>query len=245
MINTYNETSLHKELKKAYAKKTQGQIEQKVGKYICDIETKDGNIIEIQTKNLANLTGKIANLLSTKRKVCLVYPLVLRNYIERYDDENRLLSKRKSPKNHNVYELFDELMGIYPILLYKNFILEVLCIEQIEVRKVTKEPIQTDNKSRRRLKPWIKIDKKLHRITDKKRFSKPLDYLLLLPSNLPTPFCASDLAKTEVGKNAHKMLWTLHKMELIERVESKTKPYFYKIKNAYSNINTAKYSTPE
>lgn len=233
MINTYNETSLHNELKNLYAQKTNGTTEQKIGKYICDIETEDGNIIEIQTKNLAKLTGKIANLLQENRKVCLVYPLVVINYIERYNDEGVLLSKRKSPKKHTLYELFDELMGIYPILLYKNFILEVLCIEQTELRRVTEAPVQTSNKSRRRLKPWIKTDKKLNCIICKKRFSKPVDYIKLLPPEIAVPFCASDLAKTEAGRQAHKMLWVLHKMELIERIEAASRSYYYKIKDVY------------
>jgi hypothetical protein len=234
MINTYNETSLHNELKNRYAEKTHGKIEQKIGKYICDIETEDGNIIEIQTRNLAKLTGKIANLLQEKRKVCLVYPLVYINYIERYNDDGVCLSKRKSPKKHSMYELFDELMGVYPILLYKNFKLEVLLIEQVEIRQVTAEPVQNETKTRRRLKPWIKSNKQLKSIIDKKSFSKPRHYIMLLPEEIPSPFCASDLAKTEVGKYAHKMLWVLNKMELIERVEVKSRSYYYKVKDLYT-----------
>lgn len=234
MINTYNETSLHNELKNRYAEITQGKTEQKIGKYICDIETSDGNIIEIQTRNLTKLTAKIANLLQDKRKVCLVYPLVFINYIERYNDNGECLSKRKSPKKHTIYNLFDELMGIYPILLYKNFTLEVLFIEQVEIRQVTDKPVQNETKTRRRLKPWIKSNKQLKTILDKKTFSKPQHYLSLLPKDLIRPFCASDLAKTEAGSNAHKMLWVLHKMELIERVESQTRSYYYKIKDSYN-----------
>ncbi len=229
MINTYNETSLHNELKNRYAQKTGGKTEQKIGKYICDIETSKGDIIEIQTKNLAKLTGKIANLLQENRKVCLVYPLVMCNYIERYNDEGILISKRKSPKKHTIYELFDELMGIYPILLEKNFILEVLLIEQTEIRQIKKEPVQTENKSRRRLKPWIKSNKQLKNIIEKKRFYKSSHYTQLLPQTIPHPFCASDLAKTEAGKQSHKMLWVLKKMELITMVEKKSRSLYYEV----------------
>lgn len=232
MINTYNETSLHNELKNRYAEKTQGKIEQQIGKYICDIVTPQGDIIEIQTRNLTKLTGKIANLLQEKRKVCLVYPLVFVNFIERYNEEGILLSKRKSPKKHSLFELFDELMGIYPLLLEKNFVLEVLLIEQIEIRIATETPVQLENKSRRRLKPWIKSNKQLKTIIDKKRFSKPVHYLSLLPDGISQPFCAADLTKTDVGKQAHKMLWVLRKMGLIERVEMKSRSYYYQIKKS-------------
>lgn len=229
MINTYNETSLHNELKNRYAQRTNGKTEQKIGKYICDIETEKGDIIEIQTKNLAKLTGKIANLLQEKRKLCLVYPLVCINYIERYDEKGSLLTRRKSPKKNTIYQLFDELMGIYPILLYKNFILEVLLIEQTEIRTVTPEPVQLENKSRRRLKPWIKSNKKLGLIIGKKQFSSKKQYLDLFPKNTPNIFCAKDLSKTEVGKQAHKMLWVLNKMGLIKRVENDSRTFYYQI----------------
>ena len=83
MINTYNETSLHKELKAIYAQKHQGNTEIEIENYICDIACSDENstIIEIQTSNLSKLTKKIEKL--TKfHKVKLIYPLATTTYLQ-------------------------------------------------------------------------------------------------------------------------------------------------------------------
>ena len=70
MINTYNETKLHKTLKEIYAMKHDGaRTEVTCGKYIADILLEDGGIIEIQTGTLASLAPKIAYFLAEKRKI--------------------------------------------------------------------------------------------------------------------------------------------------------------------------------
>ena len=58
MINTYNESELHKTLKLYYAELYGGQTEIQFHKWICDIQTPSGTIIEIQTSNLAALKEK-------------------------------------------------------------------------------------------------------------------------------------------------------------------------------------------
>ena len=69
MINTYNETSLHRELKEIYAQKYQGRTEIEIENYICDIVCNDKNsmIIEIQTSNLSKVTDKIEKLSKTHK----------------------------------------------------------------------------------------------------------------------------------------------------------------------------------
>ena len=62
MINTYNETSLHKFFKEKYAKENKGFTEVKVQNYICDIFTENSEIIEIQTTSLYKLADKINDL---------------------------------------------------------------------------------------------------------------------------------------------------------------------------------------
>jgi hypothetical protein len=44
---------------------------------------------------------------------------------------------------------------------------------------------------------------------------------------LPTLFCAKDLSKTAIKKNAHKVLWVLHKLDLIRLVEKKGNTKYY------------------
>ena len=101
----------------------------------------------------------------------LVYPQPTINIIETYTEDGLLISKRTSPKKLNWYSLFDELMGIYPILLEDWFTLEVLQTTIIEKRIKTPEPIQLINKSRRHRKDWYKKGKELLSINDSKTFT--------------------------------------------------------------------------
>ena len=96
VINTYNESSLHKKFKIAAAEKYGGKTEQCVGQYICDAVAADGTIIEIQTGSFTHICGKLADLLKTHR-VHLIYPLMTAVYLEYRDENGRLLSRRKSP----------------------------------------------------------------------------------------------------------------------------------------------------
>ena len=73
MINTYNETDLHKFFKEKYATENQGFTEVKVKNYICDIFTEDSSIIEIQTGSLYKLVPKVQDL-SPDYKIKIVFP---------------------------------------------------------------------------------------------------------------------------------------------------------------------------
>lgn len=229
MINTYNETSLHLSLKKLYAIKYNGTTEIPVEKYICDIVTDDDSIIEIQTGSLLKLLPKLIVLLKN-HKVRLVHPLTCIKYIETHSSNGEKISRRKSPKRKDIYYLFDELMGIHPILLNKNFTLEVLLTTQTEIRRTTAEPVQSLNNRRRFKKNWIKTDKILDSISDTYIFKSKKDYLALLPHEIPKEFNAKDLSKTDVKNNSYKMLWVLNKMELLDFCGKINNKNTYKIK---------------
>ncbi len=233
MINTFNESSLHKELKNTFCKIRNGKAEQKVGGYICDIVCEDGTIIEIQTKNLGNLTGKILNLLQTN-SVTLVYPLAITTYIEYYNEgalHQKPLSRRKSPKKRNIYDAFDELMGCFSILLHDKFTLQIIEVDITKERIKTKEKIQSVSKKRRILKDWISHDTTLDKSYNTYSLKTKNDYLQLLPKNLSAHFSVSDVSSSgSLSKQqAYKMIWTLTKMELIKLVEKRGNTKFYTI----------------
>ncbi len=233
MINTFNESSLHRELKNTFCKACKGKTEQKVEEYICDIICEDGAIIEIQTKNLGNLTGKILNLLQT-HSVTLVYPLAITTYIEYYDEkalDQKPLSRRKSPKKKNLYDAFDELMGCFPILLHKRFTLKILEVSITKERIKTKEKVQSPNKKRRFLKDWVLHDTTLDESYNTYTFNTKNDYLQLLPQSLSTCFSVSDVSSSgSLSKQqAYKMIWTLTKMNLIKLVEKRRNTKFYTV----------------
>ena len=155
MINTYNETTLHKELKELFSKKFNGKTEIEIENYICDIVCSDENstVIEIQTSNLSKLTNKIEKL-TKNHKVKLVYPLATTTYLQKQNEDGKILSKRKSPKKKNIYSIFGELFSLYKLFDNKNFSLIVLPIEQCIIKTVYPENVQSTNKKRRFKKNW-------------------------------------------------------------------------------------------
>ncbi|MGI5173368.1 hypothetical protein H0R92_07170 [Treponema sp. OMZ 840] len=239
MINTYNESSLHKKLKKAAAQKYKGKIEEHIDPYICDVVAEDGTVIEIQTASFKNVQNKLSDLLNT-RSVHLIYPLAVQTYIEYYDEDG-LASRRKSPKKRCMYNIFDELTGIWPILLNKNFRLEVIEAIVVKKRKKTVLPVQSLNNRRRYKKAWYGFDTDIEQILGSTLFCSGRDYLHVLPENLPENFSSKDVLLHSRYKflnirHINAMLWTLHKTELIERTGKKGNKYIYRIKKTRIRI---------
>ena len=161
MINTLNESSLHRSLKSLYALEKGCMTEVNIAGKIYDVVDGSGNITEIQTRNLSSLLVKTLGALKDGRRVKIVYPVVKVKYIEVYDEKGVLLSKRKSPLRASIYSVFRELTGLYPVLLKKRFSLDVVEIAMSEIRTQTETPVQSPNGRRRFLKNWNKTDKKL------------------------------------------------------------------------------------
>lgn len=228
-FSTLNESSLHKSLKIIYSEIYDGQTEVKKYNHVYDIITKKGNAIEIQTKNLSKLLPKIYDTIQKGHNIKLVHPVILENTIELYDSQNNLLSKRKSPKKQNIYSIFNELTGIYEVLLNRHFSLEIVYIKMTETRMRTLENVQSQNKRRRFKKNWIKTNKRLEEIIETKHFNSKDDYLKLLPE-LPELFSSKDLEE-KIGKknNPNLILWVFSHMNIIKHVESQGRKKIYKI----------------
>ncbi len=245
MINIYNESSLHKTLKNFYSAQEGSREEVPEDGHIYDILCPDGSVIEIQTKNLSKLFPKIKDALSKGRKCRIIYPLVIQKEIILIKKDGTQISARKSPKKSSIYDLFSELTGLYPILLDKNFTLEVLLITAQEIRTKTDCPVQSKNKKRRFKTDWIKTDKKLKEIHETKIFSTKEDYLNLLPEKLNDEFSVKSLEKClkeikglpkTAASNASLMVWVLVRMNLIKQTGTKGKARIYKINRQQSEI---------
>ena len=224
-INTYNESSLHNTLKVFYAEKYGGETEVEAEGHVYDILCADGQVVEIQTKNLSKLAGKIKDAMEHGHKVRLVYPLVYRTRIILTSEDGELISKRLSPKKGCIYDICRELTGMTELLLNPAFTLEVITINMIEHRVRTAAPVQTNNKSRRYRKNWLKVNKRLEDIIETKQFKTKKDYLALLPKDLPEEFCAKDL---KLPRYAHILLWVLSRIPVIKQTQIKGKTKYYK-----------------
>src|SRR5574344_23028 len=243
MINTYNESSLHRTLKNMYCMNCGGKTEQQVGPWICDSVASDGSVIEIQTGNISVLKKKVEYLLAQGRKVTIVHPIAVSKTIETYECDGSIASKRKSPNKDTVYSVLRGLTGIYMLLTKKNFTLELVEISYTEQRRKTEEPFQLANKSRRFLKSWKPFDKKLTETGKTVRLTKKSDYKKLLPASLSDPFTPPDLSHAiaalpelaelsprnvaSASANARLLIWLYTRMGIISEIGMKGRSRLY------------------
>ncbi len=248
MINTYNETDLHLSLKKIYALESEARTEVKIEgtKWIADIMTKAGDVIEIQTSNISALTQKVAFLLENGKKVTVVHPIVENKFIEMYLPDGTLKSRKKSPQHKSIYSILRGLTKIYPYLTHENFTLEILYVEISEERRITAAPVQLTNCSRRHLKNWVPMEKKLEKILRKEFYRTKDDYKNLIPKKIQiqeSPFRQLDLInaiydftgrKTD-AKYAPLLIWLFTRMGILDTVQEKPRR-LYKVLPATNSL---------
>ncbi|WP_407397464.1 hypothetical protein [Treponema sp.] len=238
MINTYNETHLHRTLKEIYAGKHEGaQKEAPCGHFIADILLADGGIIEIQTGTLASLAPKIAYFLAEKRKIRVVHPLAVEKYVETTDENGKILRRKKSPKKLNLTSVFRELTKLYPYLLDRNFTLEIVEAKIIEERIDYGSTEKADNSRRRHKKTWNKTDKRLDELGKATVLHGKTAWKKLIPTALlkkDREFTAPEFHREllELYPKAKRqetsvMLWVYVKMGFFERIGKKGNAFLY------------------
>jgi hypothetical protein len=210
-ISTFNEKPLHAALKAWYARPGDC-FEVQVDGFIIDI-VREGLLIEIQTTSLASLKRKLSSLVEEHR-VRLVYPIPREKWIVKLaEDGESAASRRKSPKRGRIEDLFGELVSFPKLLAHPNFTLEVLLIQEEEIRRY-------DGRKGWRRRGWVIQERRLLQVLDQRRFSAPADLGELLPLDLGEPFTTSDLAGAiaRPRRLAQRMAYCLRKMGEIEAV---------------------------
>lgn len=238
MINTYNESSLHKTLKSFYALQNEGsKTEVQISPYIVDIQTQTGNIIEIQTANLGALKEKCQFFIKNKKNITVVYPLVISKNIETKNLESGEIKKTKSPIHKTIYSVFRELTSLYKILLDKYFYLEILDVEITELRESFEIPVQSKNKNRRFKKNWLKTGKRLEGLRKKTLLHGKSSYKKLIPFKKNDIFTCKELFDTLKNQNKYLkiqdvkiMIWVFEKISLIEFVGKRGNSKLYALK---------------
>lgn len=237
MINTYNESTLHKTLKKIYSLEKTDKTEVEKDGFIFDIIKNENEIIEIQTQNIGKLKTKIEYAIKNNLKIKIVIPIIAKKNIITTNN-NEIISKRISPKKENIYNLFKKIIGIHSFLSKENLTLEILFLEITEHRIKLKEKTQSQNKKRRYKKDWIKTDKSLDKILSKTIFNKKEDYLKLLPKNIPQEFSSKELKELykiennnakNINSQINAILWVLNKASFTEFLYKKDRLKYYKI----------------
>jgi len=197
-IGTLNEQPLHAALKQWYAL-PDDLTEVPVDGVIVDI-VRDDLLIEIQTRNLSAIKRKLTTLVE-QHPVRLVYPIAQDKWIVRQSKNGkRVLGRRKSPKHGTVELVFEELVSVPQLLAHPNFSIDVLLIQEEEVRRY-------DGTRNWRRKGWGTHERRLLQVVGHRLFETPKDMLALIPGTLSEPFTTTDLAEA-IGHP----LWLAQKM---------------------------------
>ena len=238
MINTLNESQLHKALKTFYAVQFSAQEEVKLGRWYCDLVCPDKRVVEIQTKNVGALKEKIHWLLKEGRRVMVVHPIIAQKTIETYGQDGALISRRKSPKKESLWSELREFTSLAEFLCDKKLSILMPEITMAEKRVQSEEAQQSKNKRRRFKKSWQKTDKALLTIGATYKLCGKKDWLSLLPRAAlrpdAEPFSAATIRdafiaeqKKEAAPHANLLLWLLRKASLITRVPHEGRAFFY------------------
>jgi hypothetical protein len=178
------EYSLHQEIK-TYLAIPGDQFEVPLGNYIIDI-LRDNLLIEIQTKNFSALKEKL-QILTKTHKVRLVYPLPEHRMITCTAKDNTVIYTRKSPRKGTLYDVFRELVRIPEVIGDANFSLEILFIDEEEIRCA-------DGKGTWRRRGVSIKERRLLGVNSRILFESKTDFLNLLPESLNDSFTNNELA---------------------------------------------------
>jgi hypothetical protein len=221
LLKLMNEYSLHSAIKNWYSLPGD-KCEVRVDDFIVDI-VRETLLIEIQTKNFSAIKKKLTKLLEDY-EVRLIYPIPQQKWIVHVTESGKIVRRRKSPKKGRLSDLFYELVRTPALIKEGNFSLEVLMIEEEELRC-------NDGKGSWRRRGVSIKDRRLMNVHSRTLFKNERDFLRFLPSNLSEPFTNRKLARQSgVSINlARRITYCLRKMGVITIVGKKGKELIFEV----------------
>jgi len=240
-IGLLNEKSLHADLKAWYAHPGD-EIEVQVDGYFIDIvrnmhgvnkrqgiyganevgDHQDYLLVEIQTRNFSAIKRKLTDL-TERHSLRLVYPIAQEKWIIKRPKENgEPVTRRKSPKRGRVVDIFRELVYFPELLNSPNFSLEILLIQEEEVRRY-------DGRKGWRRGGWVTEERHLLSVFERQLFQDVEDLWLLLPDNLSAEFTTADLTRLmKIPKRtAGQVAYCLRRLDAIEQIGKRGRSYLY------------------
>ena len=215
------EYSLHSAIKDWYMV-SGDELEVKVEDFIIDI-LRGKLLIEIQTGNFSVVKKKLIKLL-LNNKVRLVYPIAKLKWIVHLSRSGEFVRRRKSPKKGKLTDLFYELVHTPSLIGDRNFSLEVLLIEEEEVRC-------DDGRGSWRRRGVSVRDRKLLNVFERIVFEDSQDFLEFLPKELDRYFTNKVLAlKLGISvRLAQKITYCLSKMGVISIAGKKRNELLFQV----------------
>jgi hypothetical protein len=221
-IGTLQERSLHAKIKELY--NTPGsEVEVEVDGFVIDV-VRGNLLIEIQTRKFSAIKDKLFKLMKN-HQVRLVYPIAHEKWVVRQNKNGEVIGRRKSPKKMGFLHIFEELVSIPTFIIHSNFELEVLLTREEEIRV-------NDGKGSWRRKGWSSLDRTLVDIVDRRLYSKPEDFLRMIPNTIEEPFTTKTLAETlKIPRRlVQKMVYCMRKMEILKITGKEGNAHLY-VKN--------------
>jgi hypothetical protein len=220
-IGVKRESGLHRALKFRYAG-AGGEVEIMRGAYVCDGISREGEVIEIQTGSFGPLKRKAKDL-AVLGKVRIVHPVILRKFIEVYDEEGNRLYRRRSPRRGSEWDLFRALIHAPELPEIPGLSVELALVEVREKR------VKDGRGSWRRGGVSI-VDRDLIAWHGSVILTKRQDYRRFIPPGTRGHFTVKDLAgKAGIDTAlAGKTLYVLQKMGLVRRTGKQNHAWVYK-----------------
>jgi hypothetical protein len=207
------ETSLHRCLKSHYAR-AGAKYEERLDAYRIDVHNGD-ELVEIQHGSLAAIRDKIARLVVDHR-VLVVKPIVARKTIIRLDQpEGCEVSRRLSPKQGVLLDIFDELVFFRRVFPHPQLVIEVPLVDIEETRYPGH-----GRRRRWRRDDHVVEDQRLIAVRTRTTFRSATDLLSLLPDNMPRPWHTGELARMlDVRRHiAQRIAYCLRHMSAVREV---------------------------
>ncbi|UCH71030.1 MAG: hypothetical protein JSV29_03390, partial [Candidatus Bathyarchaeota archaeon] len=197
-------------------------FEVKVDNFIIDI-VREALLIEIQTKNFFGIKKKLIKLLEN-HEVRLVYPIPQLKWIVHVTESGERIRRRIAPRKGNLGDLFYELIRTPNLIKKDNFSLEVLMIDEEEVRC-------NDGKGSWRRRGVSIKDRRLMNVNNKILFKNENDFLRFLPEYPIKPFTNrkfTELSGVSISL-ARKITYCLRKMGAITASGKRGKELIFEI----------------
>jgi hypothetical protein len=119
-------------------------------------------------------------------------------------------------------QVFEELVSFPELMAHANFSLDVLSIQEEEVRRY-------DKRRGWRRHGWVTHERRLLKVLDRHILADPEDCVCLLPQDLTEPFTTRELA-TALDRSrrfSQKMAYCLHRMGALTQTGKRGNAWLY------------------
>ncbi len=221
-IGTLGEKTLHAVLKYFY-EPDPACHERKIGSYFADVE-RDGNIVEIQTRQLYRLEKKIAAFLQKGYRVTVVHPIPRHRWLYWIGEDGTLSPRRKSPKTGRPSAAAPELAALHRLIGDPGLTFSILLLDVEDFRNL-------DGWSKDKKKGSTRFERMPVAYVDELTLRSPEDFRQILPEGLPSPFTAAEFYKKGgyPVRGGFYALKLFEQLDIVRKIGTKGKAFLFEV----------------